>query len=181
MSDPYWVEVLDGEAGAEADAAWPGDREITQLEGRVGDLLRRWVIAEPALDPAGGFSSSALVALRARKLGDDASAGYARSRVTHVMPIPYAVPEDELEDLDRWYTDEHVDRLLLCDTWLRVRRYEIDSITGARWNRLVVHDLAADNVLERDEVQAAMATPWRRALADRPWFVAEPRAALGVS
>ncbi len=168
-------------APAVAEASWPPDRDVTRLEGQVGDRFRRWVLVEPGVGPGAGFGSSAQIALHARKLGDVASPNYSASSVTHLMPIPYAVPEDEIEDLDHWYTDEHVDKLLLCDAWLRVRRYEIGAIAGARWNRLVIHDLAADDVLERDEVQAAMATPWRRALADRPWFVAEPRAALGVS
>jgi hypothetical protein len=137
-------------------------------------------LAEPGLDPRDGFPASARIALRARLLGDVAAPGYDASRVTHVMPIPYAVPGDELEGLDRWYTDEHVEKLLLCDAWLRVRRYEIVGITGARWNRLVIHDLASKGVLERDEVRAAMATPWRQALARRPWFLAEPRATLRV-
>jgi hypothetical protein len=167
--------VFDG-AALRVEPSWAADRDVT----RAGDGLRRWVLVEPGVGSGAGFGSSAQVALHARKLGDVASPRYSAARVTHVMPIPYAVPADEIEDLDRWYTDEHVDKLLRCDAWLRVRRYEIEEITGARWNRLVVHDLAADDVLERDEVRSAMATPWRRALADRPWFVAEPRAALRV-
>src|SRR5262249_13444356 len=126
------------------------------------------------------LGGSPAIALRARKLDDVASPHHAASHVTHVMPIPYAVPAAELDNLDRWYVEEHVEKLLRCNAWQRVRRYEILAITGARWNRLVIHDLAAAEVLERAEVQAAMATPWRQALARQPWFVAEPRVALRV-
>lgn len=176
------VYVFDGLQSPEADGPQPADGTVTELEGRVGDCVRRWVLVEPGLDvqTGDGLGVSPQITLHARKLDDMASPHYSVLRVKHVMPIAYAVPADELDNLDRWYAEEHADKLLRCDAWLRVRRYEILAITGARWNRLVIHDLAAADVLQRDEVRAAMATPWRQALARRPWFLAEPRAALRV-
>ncbi|HEY6491888.1 MAG TPA: hypothetical protein VIZ43_01340 [Trebonia sp.] len=61
-------------------------------------------------------------------------------------------------DLDRWYAEEHIPRLLDVPGWIRISRYERVSGTGPRF--LAVHDL-------RDV--AAMASPAHRAALDTPW------------
>lgn len=165
-----------------ADIASATGRIVTQLVAPGGAAPVSWVLIEPGTGSEEGLgpSWSARVVLQARKVEEVSAPHAAGARVTHVLPIPYSAPDDEVEDLERWYSEEHTEKLLRCDAWLRVRRYRIEAIRGAEWNRLVVHDLAANDVLARDEVREAMATPWRQRLADRPWFMAEPRQPLEV-
>ncbi|MGK2955803.1 MAG: hypothetical protein ACSLFI_09070 [Solirubrobacterales bacterium] len=103
-----------------------------------------------------------------RLLGDD---GERPAEADWAMIIAYAVPEPELEELDAWYVDEHIEMLLRCPDWLRTRRYEILQSVNADWNRLVVHSLASPDVLGSPEVRESMATPWRQSFASRPWFL----------
>ncbi len=142
--------------------------------------MRQWIFVEPGLCGSSGLAGKARVVLHATLLEEARSPDYCARHTTHLMPIPYSVAGHEADELDRWYAEEHVEMLLRCSDWLRVRRYRVERVSGESWTRLVVHDLAAPDVLERTEVRAAMATPWRQQLARRPWFLAEPRAALGV-
>jgi hypothetical protein len=61
-------------------------------------------------------------------------------------------------ELDRWYAEEHIPRLLDVPGWIRISRYERVSGTGPRF--LAVHDL---------QDAAAMASPAHRAALDTPW------------
>lgn len=61
-------------------------------------------------------------------------------------------------DLDRWYAEEHIPRLLDVPGWIRISRYERTGGTGPRF--LALHDLWD---------AAAMASPAHRAALDTPW------------
>jgi hypothetical protein len=145
---------------------------------------RRWLVAE---SPAGVAPAALLGAVRAaagapaavsftaRPLGERRSPAFRVPRVSHVMPIAIAAPAGDVGEIDRWYEQEHAELLLRCPDWLRVRRYAIETIDGAAWSRLALHDLSSADVMSTPEVRAAIATPWRRRLAERPWFLGEAR------
>jgi hypothetical protein len=94
--------------------------------------------------------------------------------------VAFAVPEDEVDDLDAWYAHEHVPTLLQADAWLGVRLVDVaDSNTG--WTRVAIHRLADVSALEAPERKAAGETEWRKRLGERPWFLASARyTATGV-
>lgn len=179
----------------EASASVPGPQELadahsmTVFEGRTGGVTRRWIAAE--VDGAGVDhalralrdavpAEAVRVALTARGLETQARDDWSAERVSHVMPVAISAPGSGIDDVDRWYREEHTEMLLRCPDWLRVRRYAIESIKGATWSRLALHELASPAVLESAEVRAAMGTPWRRRLAEQPWFLTEGRTPLGV-
>lgn len=109
-------------------------------------------------------------------LSDDSQPPSTAPTCSWLMPVSYEVPLRELADLDAWYDQEHTRMLLKCPIWTRTRRYEVSDAQGVRWNRLVLHDLATDDALSYPEVIASMNTPWRRRLAERPWFMSGGRA-----
>jgi hypothetical protein len=176
-------------APADSDLAQLPESLVTRvLEGSVAGGTRRWIVAE-----ADGADARAVlqtlcesvpreaiaVTLIGRGLETEAD-GWAPERVTHVMPVAISAPASAVDDIDRWYREEHNEMLLRCPDWVRVRRYAIESIEGAAWSRLALHELSSGDVLQSDEVRAAMATPWRRRLATQPWFLSDGRDPLAV-
>jgi hypothetical protein len=89
-------------------------------------------------------------------------AGRETSPAGGAAPVLLAVwwePQPGSEaDLDRWYAEEHIPRLLEVPGWIRISRYQRVSGTGPRF--LAVHDL---------QDVAAMASPAHRAALDTPW------------
>jgi hypothetical protein len=134
-------------------------------------------LAGLAVAVLGDGATPAVVTATCTPLSEDPPGG-AGPRGGWMLPIPYEVPTDEVATLDRWYEEEHTELLLRCPAWLRVRRFAVDTVAGAAWNRLLVHDLATGGVLEAPEVVASMRTPRRLALAARPWFLAGGRRPL---
>ncbi len=127
-----------------------------------------WRLSTSAGTPGEIESGTAGARALCRLLGDD---GERSGEADWAMIIAYAVPEAELEELDAWYVDEHIEMLLRCPDWLRTRRYEVLQSVNADWNRLVVHSLASPGVLDSPEVRESMATPWRQSFASRSWFL----------
>ena len=134
-------------------------------------------LAGLAVAVLGGAGTPAVVTGTCTPLSEEPPRAVGR-RADWMLPIPYEAPADELATLDRWYEEEHVEMLLRCPAWLRVRRYAVDTVAGAEWNRLVLHDLTDGDVLQAPEVVASMRTPRREALAKRPWFLAGGRRPL---
>lgn len=58
-----------------------------------------------------------------------------------------SVPEASLQDLDAWFEEEHVPRLLESEGCLMVRRFTITSGEPRKFNRLALHYLASADVL----------------------------------
>jgi hypothetical protein len=179
--------VLEPAPSAAPPACPPGAAELLVLEGPGPTGPCRWLIAElePRADAASVRDTLAAgerprVAFTARPMGGRASAAFDPDHVTHVMPVPIPVPEAHLEDVDRWYEEEHTELLLRCHDWLRVRRFAVEAVEGPAWTRLALHDLASPEVLATPQLRAAMATPWRDRLAGHDWFMAEGRVPLAV-
>lgn len=165
-----------------SDAGIDSDR-ITQYVGEEGATLASiWLVEGKELDIGEWWrlcdtgSAGELVSAGAATLltvqGDN------RISAPYLLPVPYGVVGDDLEELDRWYIEEHADMLLKCPDWLSVRRYAVTSVAGDFWNRLVFHDLTISKIFDAPEVIASMATPWRTSLAQRPWFFAGGRSVL---
>lgn len=174
-----------------ARASW-GTETVSAHIGMSSTTANAWLVVHPA-DTAS--SAPAVHELLAEGLRDHDGASHFATPATllserganaadcaasarFVMAVPYMAPESELENLDRWYEEEHAEMLLRCPVWLRVRRYALDPQRSGGRNRLALHDLTADDVLSRPEVVTSMQTPWRRALAERPWFLTGGRQLL---
>jgi hypothetical protein len=72
-------------------------------------------------------------------------------------------------DLDAWYAEEHIPRLLAVPGWLRITRYERAGGTGPRF--LALHDLADVNAMNSPGHRAATDTPWRtKVIAQREHY-----------
>jgi hypothetical protein len=143
-------------------------------------LLSSAVCAKPHADRLAGHATAALgptpalVTATATLLSEHpAEAGGLRA--AWAMLIPYEPPADEVEMLDRWYTEEHAELLLRSPSWVRIRRFAVDTVAGAAWKRLLIHDVTGEDALEAPEVVASQCTPWRCDLAARPWFLAGGR------
>lgn len=155
--------------------------QILSLDTVAGETLTfetpegepAWRLTFSALAPGEIESGAEGARALGRLLGDE---GERSMEAGWAMIIAYAVPEAELEELDAWYVEEHIEMLLRCPDWLRTRRYEILRRENADWNRLVVHSLASPDILDSPEVRESMETPWRQSFAPRPWFLTGGRA-----
>lgn len=164
-----------------------GIATLSVFEGVTSRGTARWLLAEANAEVSAnrlldrlraGTQAPIRAAFTVRTLGERTSPGFCARQVTHVMPVAIPAPYDRVNEVDRWYEEEHSELLLCCPDWLRVRRYAVERIDGASWSRLALHDLASADVLSSREVRAAMTTPWRRRLAEEPWFLAEGREPL---
>lgn len=178
---------LNGRLGDEIAAIGPSSQQIYQRAD--GAAVEQWMVLEferPEEATAAfvtlaerseeKWPKSFVAAGSARLLSERVLAPYDGRRATHLLPIPYSAPANEAEELDRWYEDEHTPLVLSVPGWLRVRRFAVEECAGGTWSRLLLHDLADGNVLERPQIKAGMETQWRRKLAATSWFLAEPRA-----
>ncbi|HVT68991.1 MAG TPA: hypothetical protein VHF26_14670 [Trebonia sp.] len=103
---------------------------------------------------------------------------YQRAESAHApgapaAPVLLAVwwePQPGTEaDLDAWYAEEHIPRLLTVPGWIRISRYERVSGTGARF--LAVHDLQDVAAIASPAHRAALDTPWRtKVIAQREQY-----------
>lgn len=89
-------------------------------------------------------------------------------------PILYAVffsvPDERVEEFNRWYDEEHVPMLLECPEWLRIRRFEITDGEPQPWTHMALHYLADLSARESPERDAARNTDWYKKLSEEPWF-----------
>ena len=81
-----------------------------------------------------------------------------------ILAVAMSVPEGSEDDLDAWYTEEHIPMLLKVPGWRRIRRFRLTRALDAPGPRpafLSVHELAGPEVLEDPGFLAAISTPWR--------------------
>lgn len=86
--------------------------------------------------------------------------------------VYFSVPDERVEEFNRWYDEEHVPMLLECEDWLRVRRFEIYEGEPQPWTHLSLHYLADMSAFDSPEREAARATEWYKSLSQEPWFQA---------
>jgi len=82
-----------------------------------------------------------------------------------ILAVAMSVPEGSEDDLDAWYTEEHIPMLLKVPGWRRIRRFRLTCALDAPGPEvpafLSVHELAGPEVLEDPGFLAAISTPWR--------------------
>jgi hypothetical protein len=82
-----------------------------------------------------------------------------------ILAVAMSVPEGSEDDLDAWYTEEHIPMLLKVPGWRRIRRFRLtralDAPGPGPGDFLSVHELAGPEVLEDPGFLAAISTPWR--------------------
>jgi hypothetical protein len=162
-----------------ARLAVPGIRTARRYRA-VDDLTPPWLVLYE-LDRPGVIDSAASKALGAQASDRDKSvaAGLATldrrvyeqisldgSEPDPVAPVILAVamsvPADAEDDLDAWYTDEHIPMLLDVPGWLRIRRYRLTrSLDEPGPDLLSLHELTGPQVLDEPSFRAAISTPWR--------------------
>jgi hypothetical protein len=125
---------------------------------------------------AARVSEARLIAFTATLLADEGTA--PAETAPFGLPIPFAVPESELDGLDLWYAEEHSPMLLSVPGWHRIRRYAVTTEHGEAWNRLTLHDLAGPEVMDDPGVEASRRTARRLAFLERPWFMSGGRGPL---
>jgi hypothetical protein len=91
------------------------------------------------------------------------SAGAAPDEPAPVLlAVAMTVPAGAEDDVQAWYTDEHIPMLLEVPGWGRIRRFRlVRGMDGAAPELLSVHELAGPQVLEEPGYLAAISTPWR--------------------
>ena len=79
-----------------------------------------------------------------------------------ILAVAMSVPEGSEDDLDAWYTEEHIPMLLEVPGWRRIRRYRlVRGLDGPGPDFLSLHELAGPEVLGEPGYRAAISTPWR--------------------
>ena len=79
-----------------------------------------------------------------------------------ILAVAMSVPEGSEDDMDAWYTEEHIPMLLKVPGWRRIRRFRLVRALDAPGPAfLSVHELAGPEVLEDPGFLAAISTPWR--------------------
>jgi hypothetical protein len=79
-----------------------------------------------------------------------------------LLCVALSVPAGAEDDLQAWYTDEHIPMLLEVPGWQRIRRFRlVRGMDGPAPEFLSVHELAGPQVLEEPGYRAAISTPWR--------------------
>jgi hypothetical protein len=152
------------------------------------DEVHLWVLVEssngdgPSSDEAHEACARILGSDRvvsfAATLFDDRSEAEPTGAPTHVLMVPFAAPADQIEDLDRWYAEEHIDWLLSVPGWLRTRRFDVFEARGEDWTRVVLHDLAGEDLIRHPEVVRSQQTEWRKHFSSDDWFMAGGRSPL---
>lgn len=93
-----------------------------------------------------------------------------------IMIVAFNVPEEFIEEVDRWYREEHIPLLMKADGWLSARRYNVISQHGdTPYTSIAIHELADEATLFSDERTYARSTPWRETLTKESWFQAAGR------
>ena len=162
-----------------ARLAVPGIRTAYRYRA-LDDLKPPWLVLYD-LDSPEVIDSAAYTSLGARASARDKSVAaglatldrrvYEQISVDGSAPDPAApvllavgmsVPADAEDDLEAWYTDEHMPMLLDVPGWLRIRRYRLTrSLDSPGPEFLSVHELAGPQVLDESGYRAAISTPWR--------------------
>jgi len=93
-----------------------------------------------------------------------------RGNVIVVVSLSLHPSLDNVEELDRWYREEHVGMLSKVPGWLRTRRYMTSTFEkkpAEEVEYLALHEYALENGLGGKEFRAATSTPWN----EKVWSV----------
>jgi len=90
-------------------------------------------------------------------------------------PAFLSVPLEKIDEIGRWYEEEHLPILMGCDHWLMARRFRITSAVGNTCTHVAIHYLKSLKTLTSPDRDRARETPWRDALIAEGWFSPEYR------
>lgn len=89
------------------------------------------------------------------------------------VAVSFRVNEADLDELNRWYDEEHIDMLSKASGWIRTRRFRmiVGGLQGmpppGQVEVLAVSDFKSPEDLQSPEVKAARDTPWRTKLMEK--------------
>lgn len=92
-------------------------------------------------------------------------------------PAFLTTPIEKIDEVGRWYEQEHLPILMGSTEWLMTRRFQIASPVGTTYTHLAIHYLKSPKALVSPERDAARDTPWRDTLLAEGWFAPEYRVA----
>lgn len=99
-------------------------------------------------------------------ISDERPAGAPAAGAPPVLfAVSMSVPAGTEDDMNAWYTQEHIPMLLAVPGWLRARRYRLTSGTGPEY--LSLHDVEGLHVFDSDAYKAAATTPRRNRIVER--------------
>ena len=81
----------------------------------------------------------------------------------------FSVPDDRVEEFNKWYDGEQVPLLLKCPHWQRIRRFDIYDGEPQPWTHLALHYLSDLAALDSDERAAARETDWYKKLSEEAY------------
>ena len=82
-----------------------------------------------------------------------------------ILVVSMSVPAGTEDDMNAWYTQEHIPMLLAVPGWRRARRYRQTSGNGPEY--LSLHDVDSLDAFDTDAYKAATTTPWRSRMVER--------------
>jgi hypothetical protein len=97
-----------------------------------------------------------------------------------VYPAMLRVPQDRLQEVSRWYDEEHLPFLLSCPKWVMTRRFLVTCAQGLAFNHVALHYLTDLSALQSPQRDAARNTPWRDSFIGQGWFAPEYRVCYRV-
>ncbi len=143
---------------------------VGELDDGSGNTLLLTTPELPAMvEQAERFVGEPLATKRRRDTGDDII------EAAIVYPAFLRVPDDRMDEVGRWYDQEHLPMLMDCPQWAMVRRFRIRPGQGLAWTHMALHYLTDIRALQSPQRDAARATPWRDALIAEGWFAPEYR------
>jgi hypothetical protein len=92
-----------------------------------------------------------------------------------VYPAMLRVPENRMQEIGRWYDEEHLPFLLSCPQWVMTRRYRVTAAQAIDFTHVALHYLTDLRALQSPARDAARDTPWRDQLIAEGWFAPEYR------
>jgi hypothetical protein len=147
--------------------------ELDAGSGRKGEPLGKGTVATMA-EHHERFVGEHLGTHRRRDVNDDAV------EAAVVYPAMLRVPHDRMQDVGRWYEEEHLPILMSCPQWVMTRRYRVTAASGLDFTHVALHYLTDVRALQSPERDTARDTPWRNQLIAEGWFVPEYRVCYRV-
>jgi hypothetical protein len=92
-----------------------------------------------------------------------------------VYPAFLRVPAERMEEIGRWYDEEHLPMLMSCPQWVMSRRFRIAAARGLDFTHVALHYLSDLRALQSPARAMARDTPWRDRLVAEGWFAPEYR------
>jgi hypothetical protein len=84
--------------------------------------------------------------------------------------VRFKVPDDWVDEFDRWYEQEHLAMIYECRHWSMSRRYRFVQPGPGGATHLALHYLNDARGLDAPQLKSARLTPWRNKFLGERWF-----------